>query len=396
MVADARLKNVGLRGVTVADTKISYIDGEKGVLIYRGYRIEDLAEESGFEETFYLLLNGSLPNRDDLASFDKQLRDARTLPGFIPESMKTWPRSAATMDVLQGAVPLLAMLDPELRKETRTANERKAARIAPRMAATLAAWHRIQQGLEPLPPESELSHAGNFLWQLTGKQPSAEMARALEVSMILQAEHTFNASTFACREVASTRAHLYASVAAGVGALSGSLHGGANAEVMKMLLEMEAAGLREEDVAAWVRGRLDRGEKIMGMGHAVYKTFDPRSKILRQLTQRLAVEANQARRYRLLERIEEECHKEFERRGKPTIKSNVDFYTGLLYSIMGIPLDAMPAMFAISLVAGWCSHIIEEKFAEAQDKPVLYRPQAQYIGDYCGPIGCEYRSLNER
>jgi citrate synthase len=214
--------------------------------------------------------------------------------------------------------------------------------------------------------------------------------------MILQAEHTFNASTFACREVASTRAHIYASVAAGVGALSGSLHGGANAEVMQMLLQMESAGLREEDVPAWVRERLDRKEKIMGMGHPVYKTFDPRSKILREFARRLATDPEHARRYRLLQKIEKECHKEFERRGQPTIKSNVDFYSGLLYSVMGIPLHAMTAMFAISLVAGWCAHIIEEKFAEAQGKPVLYRPQADYIGDYCGPVGCRYRSLDER
>jgi citrate synthase len=396
MVPEVRLKNLGLRGVTVADSKVSYIDGERGVLIYRGYSIEDLAAKSSFEETLYLLLNGDLPDRANLASFARQLDDARSLPDFIRESMQRWPRSAATMDVLQACVPLLAMADAELADETRAANERQALRIIARMAAVVATWRRIVQGLEPLPPAAGLSHSANFLWQLSGQRPSPEMARALEVSMILQAEHTFNASTFACREVASTQAHLYASVAAGVGALSGRLHGGANVHVMNMLLEMETAGPGEEDVAAWVKDKLDRGEKIMGMGHAVYKTFDPRSTILRQIAQRLARETGQEKRYRLLARVEEECHKEFARRGKPMIKSNVDFYSGFLYSLLDIPVAAMTAMFAMSLAAGWCAHIIEEKFAEAQQKPVLYRPQAEYIGHYCGPIGCEYRPLEER
>jgi citrate synthase len=256
-----------------------------------------------------------LPDRQHSSSFNEQLRDARILPDHIVESMKQWPRTAATMEALQGCLPLLAMADSELEEETRAANERKAVRIVSRMAATVAAWHRVSKGLDPLPPDRGLSHAVNFLWQFTGKPPGAEMARALEVSMILQAEHTFNASTFACREVASTRAHMYASVAAGVGALSGSLHGGANAEVVKMLLGMERARLGEEDMAAWVKERLDRGEKIMGMGHAVYKTYDPRSRILKGIARNLAVEAGQEDRYRLLERVEEECHKEFERRG---------------------------------------------------------------------------------
>jgi citrate synthase len=396
MAADVRLKNVGLRGVTVADSKISYIDGKKGILIYRGYRIEDLAEQSNFEETFYLLLNGHLPGKERLSVFDRQLKQARKLPDFIVESMKRWPQTGSTMDVLQGSVPLLAMADLELGEETRAANERKAVRIISGLAAAVAAWHRITLGLEPIDPDSELSHAGNFLWQFNGQLPSAEMTRALEVSMILQAEHTFNASTFACREVASTRAHIYASVAAGVGALSGSLHGGANAEVMKMLLEMEAAGLGEQKVAAWVKDRLDEGGKIMGMGHAVYKTFDPRSKVLKQIARRLALATGQESRYRLLARIEEEAHREFERRGKPTIKSNIDFYSGFVYSTMGVPVDAMTAMFAISLAAGWCSHIIEEKYAEAQQKPALYRPEAEYIGYYCGPIGCQYEAIEER
>lgn len=396
MAADMPLKNTGLRGVTVADSRISHIDGKQGVLIYRGFRIEDLAKNSNFEETFYLLLNGRLPAALELAAFRDHLKEARALPDFIPGSMKTWPRKAAAMDVLQASTPLLAMTDPELDQETRAANERKAVRIVSGMAAAVAAWNRVRKGLDPLPPDPTLSHAGDFLRRFTGKAPGEEMARALEVSMILQAEHTFNASTFACREVASTRAHMYSAVAAGVGALSGPLHGGANAVVMETLLEMEKAGFDRKDVAAWVKGKLDRREKIMGMGHPVYKTYDPRSAILKEISEGLAGKTGFEPRYRLFAMVEEVCHEEFERRGKPTIKSNVDFYSGLLYSMAGIPREAMTALFAISLVVGWCSHIIEEKFAEARGKPALYRPQSEYVGDYCGPVGCEYRPIHER
>ncbi len=387
-----RIKNTGLRGVTVADTKISFIDGEQGILIYRGYRIEELAAKSSFVETAYLLLNGSLPDEEQLNDFNKKITEARRIPAFIFESFNEWPRQSHPMDILQASIPLLAMVDPDLSEDTREANVLRAVRLIARVPVLVAGWHRIRNGLEPLSPDENLSHAGNFLWQLSGEKPDAEVARDLDICLILHADHTFNASTFACREVVSTRAHIYAGVAAGIGALSGSLHGGANAAVMKTLLELEAG----EDIAGWVRRQLDQGKKIMGMGHAVYKTTDPRAKILKAMSLRLGKKLGQEKWYQLSNSIEEAAVAEFERRGKVNIKPNVDFYSASVYHMMGIPNDLMTPVFAVSRAAGWCSHIIEEKFAEAQERPALYRPESEYIGNYCGLMGCIYEPIQNR
>jgi len=396
MEAEVRLKNTGLRGVKVADTKISYIDGENGILIYRGFRIEDLAKRSSFLETAWLLLEGTLPTKDELAQFKAEIVAARQIPDFVYDALKHLPKTAHPMDVLQATVALLGMADPELQIETKEANLRKATRLIARLPAVIAAWHRIRNGQEPLPSDDSLSHAANFLWQLSGKKPDEEMARDLDICLVLHADHTFNASTFACREVVSTQAHMYAGVSAGVGALSGSLHGGANARVMKMLLEVEALVKSEDGVEKWVKDRLEKGEKIMGMGHAVYKTIDPRSTILKQMSLELGRKTGHENWYHLLTKIDEVGEREFAKQGKANIKSNVDFYSGSVYSMMGIPTDLMTPIFAISRVAGWCAHVIEEKFAEAQGKPALYRPSAEYVGDYCGPIGCTFESLEER
>lgn len=396
MAGEVRYKNIGLRGVTVADTKISYIDGENGVLIYRGFRIEDLVEKSTFPETAFTLLNGPLPGREELQQFEQKLNAERQIPQFILDSFKEWPKDSDPMDVLQASVPLLGMADPDIHDETRGASIRMAIRLIARIPAIMAAWHRIRNGLDPLPSDAGLSHAANFLWQLTGKKPDEDVARDLDVCLILHADHTFNASTFACREVVSTQAHMYAGVAAGVGALSGNLHGGANARVMEMLFEVEKMVKSEDEVGGWVRTRLDKGQKIMGMGHAVYKTVDPRSRVLKKMSERLGKKTGRENWYRLLTRIEEESLREFEKRGKSNIKSNVDFYSGFVYFMMGIPVDLMTPVFAISRIAGWCAHILEERFAEAQGKPALYRPQAEYVGDYCGPVGCVYQPREER
>jgi citrate synthase len=386
------VKNTGLRGVTVADTKISFIDGEKGILIYRGYRIEQLAENATFLEVAYLLLNGSLPKRGELETFERQILEARQVPETIFGCFKRWPKEARPMDVLQGAVPLLAMADPDTGEETREANVRMAIRLIARLPTLVGAWHRIRQGLEPLPSDDSLSHAANFLWQLHGKRPDEETARDLDTCLTLHADHTFNASTFACREVVSTRAHLYAGVSAGIGALSGSLHGGANAQVMKMLLELES----EKDIPGWVQRQLESGERIMGMGHAVYKTMDPRARYLKDMAARLGEKTGQQRWHQLSTQIEKAGMAAFAKRGKTDIQPNVDFYSAPVYHIMGIPRDLMTPIFAMSRVAGWCSHVVEEKFAEAQEKPALYRPQAEYVGQYCGLVGCEYESLESR
>ena len=387
-----RIKNTGLRGVPVADTKISFIDGEQGVLIYRGYRIEDLAGKSTFLETSWLLLNDKLPDADQLNSFTRRIEESGEIPDFIYDSFRKWPKQSSPMDVLQASVPLLAFADPELSDETREGNLRKTIRLIARIPVLVAAWHRIRNGLEPLSADNGLSHAGNFLWQLHGRRPDPETARDLDVCLVLHADHTFNASTFACREVVSTRAHMYAGVAAGVGALSGSLHGGANARVMKMLMELE----QEKDIAGWVRKEIDQGRKIMGMGHAVYKTMDPRAAILREMSRRLGEKLGQKKWYDLSIQVEQAALEEFDRRGKKTIKPNCDFYSASVYHMMGVPVDLMTPLFAVSRIAGWCAHIIEEKFADAQEKPALYRPESEYVGHYCGKMGCSYEPPEAR
>lgn len=389
--ADAT-KNIGLRGVKVADTKISHVDGENGVLIYRGYRIEELAEHSTFEETAYLLLHDDLPTDAQLHEFERKLKESRDVPAFLFDSFKRLPGTAQPMDVLQASIPLLATADPELQSETREANMEKAIRLIARVPAVVAGWDRIRKGQEPVPPDNALSHAGNFLWQLTGTKPDAETARDLDTALVLHADHSFNASTFACREVVSTQAHMYAGVAAGVGALSGSLHGGANAQVMKMLMAIE----REKDLPGWVRKELDSGRKIMGMGHAVYKTMDPRARFLKEMCFRLGKKLGQEHWCRMSTQIEETAVAEFVKRGKTTIKPNVDFYSAAVYHMMGIPRDIMTPVFAVSRIAGWTAHIIEEKFADAQGKPALYRPSSEYVGQYCGKTGCSYVPIEQR
>jgi citrate synthase len=286
----------------------------------------------------------------------------------------------------------MATVDPDLTGETRESNANMAIRLISRLPIVVAAWHRARQGLEPLSSDDNLSHAANFLWLLHGKKPDEEMARDLDTCLVLHADHTFNASTFACREVASTRAHMYAGVTAGIGALSGSLHGGANAQVMRMLLQLE----NEKDIASWVKKQLEAGERIMGIGHAVYKTMDPRAKFLKEMGARLGKKLGQKRWHQLSSTIEETAIKELDARGKSFLRPNVDFYSAPVYHMMGIPRDLMTPIFAISRISGWCAHIMEEKFAEAQEKPALYRPKAEYVGQYCGLMGCEYEPMDTR
>ncbi len=388
----AETKNIGLRGIVVADTKISDVDGDEGRLVYRGFSIETLAAHSTFEETSYLLIYGELPNAQQLEEFDKELKAARPAPREIIECLNKLPKTAQPMDVLQGAVPLLASFDADLKVESRPANIGKAIRLTAKAPTIVAAWARIRQGLKPLEPEPQLSHAANFLWMLNGKEPHVETAKNLDVCLILHADHSFNASTFAARVVASTHAHMYAAVTAAIGSLSGELHGGANAKVMEMLLEIQ----KPELVADWIKKRLDRGDKIMGMGHAVYKTWDPRAKILRKMSEALTKRENQYQWFEVISKIEEIARQEFDKRGKTYLYPNVDFYSAVAYHAMNISADLFTPVFAIARVPGWTAHIIEEKFADAQSKPALYRPESQYVGRQCAEDGCTYTPVDER
>lgn len=386
------VKNIGLRGVKVADTRISDVDGEKGILIYRGYNIKELAQSSTFEEVTFLLLYDRLPTRKELEGFQAELVSERGIPEALLKMMKMMPDSAHPMDVLQAAVPILGSDDPQLREETREANFRKAVRLIAKFPTVVAAWDRIRKRLDPVSPHSNLTHGGNFLYMLKGSLPDPGTAKDFDICLILHAEHSFNASTFAGREVASTHAHLYASIAAAVGALSGELHGGANSEVMKMLLEIHEV----DRVKSWISERLRGGAKVMGMGHAVYHTEDPRATVLRGMCGRMAERTGEGRWCDLTKAIEVTAKEEFRKLKGKEIYPNVDFYSASVYHMMGIPRDLFTPVFSLSRVSGWAAHIIEEKFAEAQPKPELYRPDADYIGTYCGPQACEYVPVEGR
>lgn len=385
-------RNIGLRNIEVADTKICSIDGENGKLIYRGYDIFDLVNHSTFEETAYLLLFGDLPDKDNLREFSEQLSGARDLPRSVIDNMRNRPKSARPMDVIQSTISELPDYDPDMNSDVKEANVKRSIILIAKIATLVAAWGRIRKGSDPVEPLSgEANHAANFLYMLTGEMPSREESRIFDISLILHAEHSFNASTFAAREIASTRAHMYACIGGAIGALSGELHGGANIQVMRMLLEIGEL----DKVDAWVKTRLDRGERIMGMGHAVYKTTDPRADILARLSKIISRKRN-TQWYDITARVEDATRKYMRERKKQQIYPNVDLYSASLYYSMGIPTELNTPIFALSRIAGWTTHVIEEKFAEAAPRPALYRPKALYVGKYCGPMGCEYIPINNR
>jgi len=383
-------KNIGLRGIEVADTKISNIDGEKGKLIYRGFDILDLTKNSTFEETSYLLLYDKLPTKQELNEFNAKLVEARYIPKQMQKNMANWRGDADPMDMLQAFVSALAgYYDEEF--SNKDASIEKAINLISKVPTIIASWQRIRNGLEIIDPDSSLSHAANFLYMMSGEKPDTEVEKIFDVCLILHADHTFNASTFTARQVASTRAHMYSAASAAIGALSGELHGGANTEVMKMLLEIGEL----DKVELWIKEKLVKGEKIMGMGHAVYKTYDPRAQVLKELSRKLAVKSKE-KWFDMTEKIETSTISEMKLQKGKDIYPNVDLYSASIYYMLKIPVDLNTPIFAISRVAGWAAHIIEEKFAEAAPKTALYRPKAVYVGKYCGPQGCEYKTLDLR
>ena len=383
-------KNIGLRGIEVADTKISNIDGEKGKLIYRGFDVLDLTKNSTFEETAYLLLYDKLPTKQELNEFNEKLVEARYIPKQMQKNMSNWRGDADPMDMLQAFVSALAgYYDEEF--SSKDASYEKAINLIAKVPTIIASWQRIRNGLEIINPDSSLSHAANFLYMMSGEKPDPEVERIFDVCLILHADHTFNASTFTARQVASTRAHMYSASSAAIGALSGELHGGANTEVMKMLLEISEIN----KVESWIKEKLTQGEKIMGMGHAVYKTYDPRAQVLKELSRKLA-DKSKEKWFEMTEKIETSTIAEMKLQKGKDIYPNVDLYSASIYYMLKIPVDLNTPIFAISRVAGWAAHIIEEKFAEAAPKTALYRPKAVYVGKYCGPQGCEYKTLDLR
>ena len=383
-------KNIGLRGIEVADTKISNIDGEKGKLIYRGFDILDLTKNSTFEETAYLLLYDKLPTKQELNEFNAKLVEARYIPKQMQKNMGNWRGDADPMDMLQAFVSALAgYYDEEF--SNKDASYEKAINLIAKVPTIIASWQRIRNGLKIINPDASLSHAANFLYMMSGEKPDSEVEKIFDVCLILHADHTFNASTFTARQVASTRAHMYSAASAAIGALSGELHGGANTEVMKMLLEISEIN----KVESWIKEKLAQGDKVMGMGHAVYKTYDPRAQVLKELSRKLATKSDD-QWFEMTEKIETATITEMKLQKGKDIYPNVDLYSASIYYMLKIPVDLNTPIFAISRVAGWAAHIIEEKFAEAAPKTALYRPKAVYVGKYCGPQGCEYKTLDLR
>ncbi len=386
------IKDTGLRGVTVASTRICQVDGKAGKLIYRGYSITDLAEKASYEEIAYLMLYEHLPKAKELENFKQHLAGQRALTDEMIQSLKTQPAKSLPMDILQGGVSFLANDHDSPDDLTRNKQLEIGVRLIAKIPTLLAVWHRIRNGKEPVAPDPDLSHAANFLYMLTGEVPDAEMAHIFDTCLVLHAEHSFNASAFSARQIASTRAHMYASISGAVGSLSGELHGGANARVMQMLFEIGSP----DAVDDYIEKKMAAGEKIMGLGHAVYKTKDPRAIILAPMVEKMGKRVKDPKWYHILTRIEEKGVAAFKEKKGIEIYPNVDFYSGALYYYMGIPVDFFTPVFAVSRTAGWVAHIIEEQFAEAAAKPALYRPSAEYVGEYCGPEECAFVPMEQR
>jgi citrate synthase len=360
----------GLEGVVAAETAISHVYGEQGRLNYAGYEIEDLAEHVSFEEVCHLLWYGDLPNRTQLDTLRRRLSQAASVAPEILELLRFAPATAHPMATLRTAVSALSFADPDAEDNSAEANERKAIRLTAQAITLTAAIDRLRKGEAPIEPRDDLTLAGNFLFMLRGEPPDELHTRIIDAALTLHAEHGMNASTFAARVTAGTLSDMHSAVTAAVSTLKGALHGGANERVMEMLLEIGAAD-RAED---WVRAALQRGEKIMGFGHRVYRTTDPRAPILKQLTERLAARGGDTRWLQISERVQSVMREEMDRKGKH-VYPNVDFFSASVYYTLGIPTDLFTNIFACARMAGWTAHVMEQH----QDNRLI-RPESRYIG----------------
>jgi citrate synthase len=356
----------GLEGIVAANSGICWIDGDAGVLAYRGIDIHELAEKSTFEETTYLLWNGRLPNQFDLREFQSQLALARSLDQRIIDLLRSCPTSATPMEVLRTAVSALSFYDADEKDNSHDANVRKAYNLTAQIAMIVAIYDRLRKGLEVVPPDRSLSHAANFLWMLNGVKPSETATRTLDIALILHADHELNASTFAARVIAATLSDIHSAVTGAIGALKGPLHGGANEAVMRLLHIIDKAGA---DPIDYVKNLLAAKQKISGFGHRVYKTEDPRATHLRRMSEQLGKDAGQPKWFDMSRAIELYIKNE------KKLNANVDFYSASTYATLGIDIDLYTPIFAVSRIAGWAAHVIEQL-----DDNRLIRPRAEYIG----------------
>jgi len=365
-LSTAHASKGGLEGVVATTSSICYIDGDQGVLAYRGIDIHELADNSNFEETCYLLWFGRLPKRNELKELRDRLAEERKLDASILSLMRMAPKHVLPMDVLRTAVSALSFYDPDGKNNDRQANVNKAIRLTSQIAMIVAAYDRIRKGSNVVEPDRSLSHAANFLLMLNGTQPSATAERALDIALILHADHELNASTFAARVTAATLSDMHSAVTSAIGALKGPLHGGANEAVFQILEAIDSSGA---DPVEYVKGMLAQKKKIPGFGHRVYHTEDPRATHLRKMSRDLGQSSGQAKWFEASKRIEE-----FVKADKK-LNANVDFYSASTYHALGIDVDLFTPVFAVSRVSGWTAHVIEQ----LEDNRLI-RPRADYIG----------------
>ncbi len=362
--------NKGLAGIVAAESSLSFIDGVEGQLWYRGYDVHALAKHASYLESVYLLWYDALPTAAELALFEGLLAGERELPVPVLDVLARFSDSGSPMAALRTAVSALGQVDPEPDDISHDADLRKAGRLVAGMPTIVAAFDRIRRGLDPIPPDTELPHAANFLYMLSGERPSKTAARALDTSWLLYLEHGLNASTFTARVVASTLADMHSAVTAGICALKGPLHGGANEKAMQMLLEIGAT----EAVESYVDRALAEKRKIMGFGHRVYRAEDPRATHLRRMAEDLSDDAGEPRWFEISKALEDAL---LERKG---LRANVDFYCATVYYTLGLPIDLFTPLFAIGRTAGWAAHVMEQHMHNR-----LIRPRAEYTGELDRP-----------
>lgn len=367
----------GLEGIVAAESDICFIDGEAGVLSYQGYNIHTLADHATFEEVIYLLWHGKLPPQSELDALKAELVKNRPIPKEVVEFLGKVPNSVP-MDVLRTAVSMLSLYDPKAGDNSIEASTEKAAHLMAQTATIVTTFHRLRKGQPVVEGDPKLGFAGNFLYTLTGKKPDDVMEHVFDIALILHADHELNASTFAARVVAATLSDIHSAVTAGIGALKGPLHGGANEEVIKMLLE---AG-DEKTALATVQDMLSGKRKVPGFGHRVYRTEDPRATHLRALSEELGKRTGHLDLYQTSKKIEEAI------KSQKKLNANVDFYSASTYYSLGIPIDLFTPIFAVSRMSGWTAHVLEQYRNNR-----LIRPRAEYTGK---PVGQKWIPINER
>ncbi len=374
----------GLQGVVAAQSEICFIDGEAGRLVYRGYEIGDLVENASFEEVAFLLWEGKLPNKGELATLKQQLAASMSLPAHVMSILKALPPVTQPMDALRTAVSALASGDADLTSNEAAANRRKAIRLTAQFPTIVTAYHRLRNNQEPIKPDPALSLAGNFLYMMSGKKPHDTLVRVMDAALTLHAEHGMNASTFTARVIAATLADMHAAITGALGALKGPLHGGANEAVMQLLLQCGDADSAERKVKEMLANK----QKIAGFGHRVYRTFDPRATFLRKMSKQLGEAAGNNKWYEMSERLIPILRDTKKPTGEPmNLNPNVDFFSASAYYTMGIPLDLFTPIFGIARVTGWTAHVMEQ-----HKNNRIIRP----TDDYTGPFGRKVEPIEQR